>query len=94
MIFKFTDTVPDGYTQWFTVAVSSSMAGGAAKVSASFDAHPVQLMLDQTAAERHRELAAAADPHAPTIFYTIGTPTDQGQGSSMPVTTYFKTRTE
>lgn len=94
MIFKFTETVPDGYTQWFTVAVSSSMAGSAAKVSASFDAHPVQLVLDQAASERQPELAAAADPQADTIYYTIGTPTDHQQGSSMPVTTHFKTRTK
>ena len=93
MIFKFTDTVPEGYTQWFTIAVSSSMAGGAAKVSASFDAHPVQLVLDQAASERQRELTAAADPNADVVYYTIGTPTDHQQGSSMPVTTYFKTRT-
>lgn len=94
MIFKFTDTVPDGYTEWFTVAVSSSMAGGAAKVSASFDAHPVQLVLDQAASQRHLELAAAADPNADTVYYTIGTPSDDQLGSSMPVTTYFKTRTK
>jgi len=93
MVFKFTKTVPDGYTEWFTIMVSSSMAASVAKVSASFDPHSVQLVLDRAASERQPELAAAADPHAHTIYYTIGVPTDQRHGSSMPVTAHFKTRT-
>jgi hypothetical protein len=26
MVFKFTKVVPDGYTAWFTITVTSSMA--------------------------------------------------------------------
>jgi uncharacterized membrane protein YdfJ with MMPL/SSD domain len=93
MVFKFTKVVPDGYTAWFTITVTSSMAGAAAKVSASFDSHSVQLGLDQAASQRKQELAAAADPDSDTIYYMIGEPSDHLQGSSMPVTAYFKTRT-
>ena len=94
MVFKFSEAAPDGYTTWFTIAVSSSMAGAAARVSASFDPGSIQLVLDQAATERQSELAAAADPHADTVYYTIGPPADHQQGSSMAVTTYFKTRTQ
>jgi hypothetical protein len=94
MIFQFSEAAPDGYTEWFTIAVSSSMAGAAAKVLATFDAHSVQLVLDQAASERKAELTAAADPHSDTVYYTIGPPADHQQGSSMAVTTYFKTRTQ
>ena len=61
MVFKFTKVVPDGYTAWFTITVTSSMAGAAAKVSASFDSHSVQLGLDQAASLQD------ADPMTPVV---------------------------
>jgi len=94
MVFKFTEAAPDGYTEWFTIPVSSSLAGAAAKVSLSFDPQSIQLVLDQAASEHKPELTAAGDPHSDTVYYTIGAPTDHRQGSSMSVTTYFKTRTQ
>jgi len=94
MVFKFTTVAPEGYTEWFTLPVSSSMAGAAAKVSLSFDPHSIQMVLDRAASEHKAELTAAADPDSDTIYYMIGAPTDHQQGSSMAITTFFKTRTQ
>jgi hypothetical protein len=91
MIFELATEIPEGYREWFTVPVLSSL-GAAANVSVLRDIHLVQLGLARIGSRRSDDLLRAADPACDLIYYTVGSPTTDVRGTWVPVTTYFKTK--